>query len=200
MGGGSLPPVSNARSPRFQGSPGVHSPTYVIQSYSVFCVSQDRYYKAGIKLQVNRWRRLVQRVNFWPQFFLLRCRYMLSSASLLRYLVLLRQEKMHLHLSCHQDDHFTLQKTFIIKGMQQEKYKLAIVAGVFREGVKSKKSHKILLKTKKAVKTTISIIYWEEAKCLCWEKYFWIKRPILHRCLFLFYTDAKISSVSLFPD
>ena len=53
--GGPLPPVPNARSPRFQGSPGVHRATYVIQSYSVFCVeSQDRYYKAGIKLRVNR--------------------------------------------------------------------------------------------------------------------------------------------------
>lgn len=54
-GWGSPPPVPNARSPRFQGSPGVHRATYVIQSYSVFCVeSQDRYYKAGIKLRVNR--------------------------------------------------------------------------------------------------------------------------------------------------
>lgn len=90
-GGGSHPPVSNARSPRFQGSPGVHSPTYVIQSYSVFCVSQDRYYKAGIELRVNRWRRLVQRLNFWPQFFLL---YLpLICLRLVRYLVLLRPGK-----------------------------------------------------------------------------------------------------------
>lgn len=54
-GGGSPPPVSNARSLRIQGSPGVHHATYVMQSYSVFCVeSQDRYYKAGIRLRVNR--------------------------------------------------------------------------------------------------------------------------------------------------
>lgn len=49
--GGPLPAVPNARSARFQGSPGVHRPTYVIQSYSIFCVeSQDRYYNAGIRL------------------------------------------------------------------------------------------------------------------------------------------------------
>lgn len=85
--GGSPPPVSNARSLRIQGSPGVHHATYVMQSYSVFCVeSQDRYYKAGIRLRVNRWRRVVQRVNFWPQFFLLFCSYLaLISPSPVRY-------------------------------------------------------------------------------------------------------------------
>lgn len=86
--GGPFPPVPNARSPRFQGSPGVHRATYVIQSYSLFCVeSQDRYYKAGIKLRVNRWLRLVQRVNFWPQSFLLFSSYLtLISPSPVRYL------------------------------------------------------------------------------------------------------------------
>lgn len=70
VAGGTGP--SGAGSPRFQGSPGVHGPTYVIQSYSAFCAqSQDRYYKAGIALRVNRWRRRVRRVNFWPQFLLL---------------------------------------------------------------------------------------------------------------------------------
>lgn len=39
--------------------------------------------------------------------------------------------------------------------MQQEKYKLAIVAGVFREGVECKKSHMIQLKTKKSCKNYI---------------------------------------------
>lgn len=48
-------------------------------------------------------------------------------------------------------------KKVIFKGVQQEKYKLAIVAGVSREGVKCRKFHKIQLKTKKAVKTTSSI-------------------------------------------
>lgn len=44
-----------AGSALLQGSPGVHRATYVIQSYSLLCVeSQDRYYKAGIKLRVNR--------------------------------------------------------------------------------------------------------------------------------------------------
>lgn len=53
VAGGTGP--SGAGSPRFQGSPGVHGPTYVIQSYSAFCAqSQDRYYKAGIALRVNR--------------------------------------------------------------------------------------------------------------------------------------------------
>lgn len=87
--GGPFPRSQTPGSPRFQGSPGVHSPTYVIQSYSVFCVgSQDRYYKAGIKLRVNRWRRLVQRVNFWPQFFLF-CSYLpLICPSPVRYLAL----------------------------------------------------------------------------------------------------------------
>lgn len=71
-GRGSTLSVPNSGSPRFQGSPGVHRQTYVIQSYSIFCVeSQDRYYNAGIRPRMNRWRRLVQRVNFWPQFFLL---------------------------------------------------------------------------------------------------------------------------------
>lgn len=53
VAGGTGP--SGAGSLRFQGSPGVHGPTYVIQSYSAFCAqSQDRYYKAGTALRVNR--------------------------------------------------------------------------------------------------------------------------------------------------
>ena len=69
-GWGPLPLVPNSGSPRMQGSPEVHHPTYVIQSNSIFCAkSQDLYYGAGIELQLNRWQRLVKSVNFWPQFF-----------------------------------------------------------------------------------------------------------------------------------
>lgn len=69
--GASRPAVHNPGLLRLPGSPGVHRDTCVIQSYFIFCAgSQDRYYNAGIKPWLNRWPGLVQRVNFWPPFFL----------------------------------------------------------------------------------------------------------------------------------